>query len=240
LKNKLRSLYMLELLDAQLDVLREDRGDLPEKVNELEANVTGLSQKIEECDTMLRVGHAERERKLREQEEYQEKIKRYQQQQMQVRSNKEYDALSNEIDMATQLIETYEADVERFAEEAEVIAEHKTEYEAEFATLSAELGEKKKDLEKILQENAEEETELLKKRGAVLKDVTDDDLEAYQRIRNAKGKAVVPVRRSSCSGCFNIVPPQKILELKKFAKVYTCEHCGRILVPEELTQEVKS
>jgi predicted nucleic acid-binding Zn-ribbon protein len=238
LKSKLRSLYLLELLDTQLDSLREDRGDLPEKVHELEANVLALKEKIDECDTILEVGAAERTRKEKDTLEYQEKIKKYQSQQLQVRSNKEYDALSNEIDMATQLISAYEADVERFIEEAELIRERKLQHQAEYEVLDGELQEKKKDLDEILQLNAEEEAALMKRRVVAVRDVPESDLVAYTRIRRAKGRAVVPVKRSSCSGCFNVVPPQKILELKKFAKVYTCEHCGRILVPEEFSQEV--
>ena len=51
-----------------------------------------------------------------------------------------------------------------------------------------------------------------------------------------KGKAVVPVKRGACGGCFNRVPPQRILELRQNARVHTCERCGRILVSDEITE----
>ena len=52
----------------------------------------------------------------------------------------------------------------------------------------------------------------------------------YERIRKAKqGVAVVPINKSSCGGCFNQVPPQIIIELRKKDMIRTCEYCGRIL-----------
>jgi uncharacterized protein len=239
LENQLRSFYLLELLDTELDELKEQRGDLPEKVNQLEESVGTLKAKIEECDTILKVGESERVRKERETLEYIEKIEKYKGQQLHVHNNKEYDALTHEIEMAESLIETYEADIERFTDEAELIRDRKVNFQSEFETQSEELKEKKKDLTEILQLNAEEENILVKQREIALKDLSADDMEAYSRIRNAKGKAVAPIKRNSCSGCFNVVPPQKILEIKKHNRLYTCEHCGRILVSEEISRQVK-
>jgi predicted nucleic acid-binding Zn-ribbon protein len=60
----------------------------------------------------------------------------------------------------------------------------------------------------------------------------------YERIRKAKGGlAVVPVKRNACGGCYNAVPPQKVLELRRNNKIYTCEHCGRILVSDEIVEK---
>jgi len=53
-------------------------------------------------------------------------------------------------------------------------------------------------------------------------------------LKAKNGKAVVPVRRNACGGCYKKVPPQTILELRKNSKVMTCEHCGRILVSDEI------
>ena len=70
--------------------------------------------------------------------------------------------------------------------------------------------------------------------------VIKKDYQTYDRIRKAKdGKAVVPVSRNSCGGCFNRVPPQKVLELRKNDSMLTCERCGRILISDEIVENAK-
>ena len=48
--------------------------------------------------------------------------------------------------------------------------------------------------------------------------------------------AVVPVKKGACGGCFNRVPPQKLLELRQNDRLYTCERCGRIIVSDEIAE----
>ena len=239
MKKKLISLYTLETLDTALNELREERGDLPEKVEKLEAEVREYEEKLVECDKILSVGASERVKKEKETLEIIDKIEKYKKQLLNVQTNKEYDALTKEIEDAEARINTDESDIERFTDEAVLIKGRKQQYEELYQAVRAELEEKRKDLDEILQVNAEEENTLTKRREAVLKDIKPEDYKTYTRIRDAKGKAIAPIKRNSCSGCFNVVPPQKILEIKKYNKVYTCEHCGRILVTDDLTEEIK-
>ena len=239
MKNKLRSLYMLQLLDAELDELRESRGDLPDAVEGLAAHVLELQTRIEESSAALKIGATERSRKEKETLELIAKIDKYKTQQLQVQSNKEYDALTHEIDMAETVIRQYEEDIERFTSEAETIKAKKDAHDEQLTGLAAELAEKQDELKAVLAVTEEEENKLVSKREEALAHILPDDLEVYTRIRNARGKAIAPIRRGSCSGCYNIVPPQLILEIKKHNRVYHCEHCGRILISEDLAAETK-
>ena len=239
MKNKLRSLYMLQLLDAELDELRESRGDLPDAVEGLAAHVLELQTRIEESSAALKIGATERSRKEKETLELIAKIDKYKTQQLQVQSNKEYDALTHEIDMAETVIRQYEEDIERFTSEAETIKAKKDAHDEQLVGLAAELAEKQEELKAVLAVTEEEENKLVSKREEALAHILPDDLEVYTRIRNARGKAIAPIRRGSCSGCYNIVPPQLILEIKKHNRVYHCEHCGRILISEDLAAETK-
>ncbi|MDH4071460.1 MAG: C4-type zinc ribbon domain-containing protein [Ignavibacteria bacterium] len=45
---------------------------------------------------------------------------------------------------------------------------------------------------------------------------------------------MVPVKRGACGGCFAKVPPQRMLELRQNSRMYHCEHCGRIIVSDEI------
>jgi hypothetical protein len=142
------------------------------------------------------------------------------------------------METAEKTIAVYEAEIEDFMTQSEELRELKEKLESDLAELGSTLEEKRSELEDILQTTREEERVLEKKREDALSAVSKDDLEMYNRIRGAKnGKAVAPVRRGSCSGCYNVVPPQLILEIKKHDQLYICEHCGRILVSEEIATE---
>ena len=237
MKNKLRALYLLQIFDTELDELRDMRGDLPETVRQLERAAQELQDKIDTYDRALSDGADERTRKEKETVEFLAKIERYKGQQLQVKNNKEYDALTREIEIAESTIIAYEQEIEQFAADVVDIKNRKSQDEEQLQLLQTELSEKRVELEEVLAATEEEERELERKRTEALQYVDVSDLEMYQRIRKAKGKAVTPIRRGSCSGCYNVVPPQLILEIKKNNKFYACEHCGRILISEELAQE---
>ncbi|MCH5684983.1 C4-type zinc ribbon domain-containing protein [Niabella sp. W65] len=66
-------------------------------------------------------------------------------------------------------------------------------------------------------------------------------LTSYEKIRGnfRNGLAVVPVVRDACGGCFYSIPPQKQSEIKQHKKIIACENCGRILVDEELHNNIE-
>ena len=238
MKTKLQSMYLLQLLDSELDELRELRGDLPETVNQLEAQAQDLEEKVANCEGALKKGLVERDRKEKDSLVLIAKIEKYKGQQLEVHNNREYDALTREMEPAEKTIAAYELEIEEFVVRSEQLNELREKLAAEFQELGTLLEEKRSELEEILATTNEEEIVLVKKRDTALSAVSKSDLEMYNRIRSAKnGKAVSPIRRGSCSGCYNVVPPQLILEIKKHDQLYICEHCGRILVSEEIATE---
>jgi len=239
LKQKLRSLYLLQLLDTELDELRELRGDLPEAVNKLESQVAELESQIQEYDAFLKNGAVDRQRKEKESLELIDKIERYKQQQLSVKNNKEYDALTHQIETAEATIAQFEEEIELYTDEASEVKDKLVELEKECVELKERLAEKRVELDDIMSTTKAEEEEFDKKRATALKDVTEGDFQMYQKIRDAKKTAIVTINRESCSGCYNVVPPQLILEIKKNDRLHICEHCGRILVSEEIAKETK-
>ncbi|PLX24763.1 MAG: hypothetical protein C0600_12815 [Ignavibacteria bacterium] len=237
MKSILQSLYLLQLLDTELDDLRELRGDLPETVNVMAEDLSQVEGRIEECVEALKKGAVERAQMESQSLELIAKIDKYKGQQLEVTNNKEYDALTREMEAAENTIATNEEAVEQFAERAEELKSSQAEFETRRDELQKELEVKREELKEILAATAEEEKGLEAKRESTLAEIKERDLVLYNRIREAKGKAVAPIKRGSCSGCYNVVPPQMILEVKKNDRLFICEHCGRILVSEEIAQE---
>jgi predicted nucleic acid-binding Zn-ribbon protein len=212
------------------------KGDLPDIVDRQRADLAALEKKLNTSEDKLKQSRLDRERADGEILALAEKIERYKGQQLEVKSNRQYDALTREIETAEQKSGQLARSME--AAEGQLVTS-RTDADAlraEIDTLKAELTEREAELEVVNKEHEAAENELKHKREKIAVRLDAGDRERYDRIRKAKGgKAVVAVRRNACGGCFSRVPPQKILELRKYDHLFICEHCGRILISEELT-----
>jgi predicted nucleic acid-binding Zn-ribbon protein len=108
------------------------------------------------------------------------------------------------------------------------------------ADKEANLKHKKGELEKIIAETDKEEKSFRKESEEAKTKVDPRLLQAYEKIRKnyRNGLAVVTVERDSCGGCFNAIPPQRQAEIRQHKKIIVCEHCGRILVDNDLEASV--
>lgn len=164
-----------------------------------------------------------------------ENQKRFKAQLYQVRNNKEYDALTKEIDHTEEQITKMEAENESLVDLSKSLSQQIEENLPALDELQKGLKEKEADLKEIIKANEREELKLQAERKKIEGQVKKADVSVYMRIRKAKkGKAVVTIKRSACSGCHNIVPSQRQLEIRRNNKLFFCEYCGRILVSQEI------
>ncbi len=238
--NRLKVLYQLQLVDDQLDELEELRGDLPNMVRSLESRINEIKEEIKLKETEQKESVEKRALNEEEIEKLKESQKKFKAQLYQVRNNKEYDALTKEIDHSDEQISKLEAENDALADLSKSLSSQIDEIKPQLDVLNSELKEKEADLKEIIKVNEKEEMKLLNERKKIEDQVKKPDLSVYTRIRKAKkGKAVATLRRSACSGCHNIVPAQRQLEIRKNNKLFTCEYCGRILVSQEIAEEVE-
>lgn len=237
MEDKLKFLYALQQIDSQLQEVHELKGDLPGIVAELEEKAKVHSDKIKELTNIMKQSKIQRDAADVEIIDLQEKVEKYKGQQLHVKSNKQYDALTKEIEMAEERSVKLEKEMEVLEGRMQVA---KTDLEAAkllHEEVAAELEEKQKELGVINSEHEDEELRLKHQREKVLVRVDKMDYERYERIRRAKnGKAVVAIKRGACAGCFKSVPPQKILEIRQNSRFYICEHCGRIIVSDQIIE----
>lgn len=239
--NRLKILYQLQLVDDQLDQLEELRGDLPSMVRTLETRINELKEEIRVKETEQKESVEKRTQNEEEIEKLKESQKKFKAQLYQVRNNKEYDALTKEIDHSEEQISKLEAENDALADLSKSLTSQIEEVKPQLDELIIELKEKEADLKEIIKVNEKEESKLQEERKKIEDQVKKPDLSIYTRIRKAKkGKAVATIKRSACSGCHNIVPSQRQLEIRKNNKIFTCEYCGRILISQEIADEVKA
>lgn len=232
IERKLLALYSMQLIDSQIDKIRSIRGELPLEVQDLEDEIAGLETRIEKFENeanLLNQGIAEKKNAIKESLAL---IKRYEEQQMNVRNNREYDSLSKEVEYQTLEIQLSEKRIREYTSRIEELTKEIEAARLKLNEKAADLEVKRTELHSIVEETEKEELELAAKTKSFEDQVEDRLLIAYKRIRsNARnGLAVVQIERDACGGCFNKIPPQHQLDIRMHKKVIVCEYCGRILV----------
>ncbi|MCD6336574.1 MAG: hypothetical protein J7M27_14855 [Candidatus Latescibacteria bacterium] len=223
----------LQSIDHRINQLRRDKGDYPKRMEILEGELREAEEvlqaqqdRIAELKKMGR--HYERELA-----QANEALKSREARLYEVKTNKEYDALQQEIEVWREGVDQNEASLEetmtelegltaKTEEETEASKEVKQARQAEIESLKSKLG--------VIEEQIEREQQAREK---LTQRVRPRLLAGYERIRKAKGDAVARVTRQACGGCFTRLPPQLMVELRKRSRIIYCENCGRMLVWDE-------
>jgi hypothetical protein len=238
-EEKLRALFSLQLVDSEIDKIRTLRGELPLEVQDLEDEVEGLETRINNLKSEVTELEKSIVSKTNEITTSQGLIKKYEDQQNNVRNNREYDSLSKEVEFQTLEIELCNKKIREFTVQVAEKKEVMTEAQAALDERKRDLDGKKGELEDITRDTQKEEEQLDERSKMLQTKIEERLLTAYKRIRiNARnGLAVVSVQRDACGGCFNQIPPQRQLDIRSRKKIIVCEYCGRILVDDEIVSE---
>jgi len=240
-EEKLRALFDLQSVDSKIDDFKRLRGELPLEVQDLEDEIAGLQTRIQNFEEEVVKQNESINKKRNEIKESLTLIKKYTEQQNNVRNNREFDSLSKEIEFQNLEMELCEKRIKEYTikikdkqdiiDESKIILDERT----------ADLDNKRNELNSITNETRKEEEELFEKAEKIHETLDERLSNAYKKIRaNARnGLAVVSVQRDACGGCFNKIPPQRQLDVRSRKKIIVCEYCGRILVDPEMETEVK-
>jgi predicted nucleic acid-binding Zn-ribbon protein len=236
---KLEHLVKLQYIDTKLDQLKKLRGDLPDEVQDLEDEVEGYKTRL----TRFQDDIKELEENIKKHKtgikDSEKLIQKYQEQQMNVRNNREYDAITKEIELQELEIQIYEKKIKESFEKIEKKKEDIAAIELTIQEREDDLNNKKEELQSILGDSQDEEEKLLKDREKATKKIEPKLLKYYDKLRNnlSNGLAVVTVKRGAAEGCNIVIPPQKIAEIKEKKKIVIDEHSGRILADVDMPIE---
>ena len=238
---KLDALIKIQAIDSKLDALEKVQGALPDEISDLEDELAGYETRVEKYNDDLKELEDEINNKKMAIKDSLKMIEKYETQQSNVRNNREYDALSKEIELQTLEIQISE---KRIKEAEDRIIAKKEEIENTVGIKEErqkDLESKKKELSIITGESEDEANKLIKDREKAAKQIDERFYLAYKKIRNnaRNGLAVVSVKRDACGGCFAVVPPQRQVEIKDRKKIIVCENCGRILADVDVAAVVE-
>ena len=234
MQEKIMALYELQKIDSAIDEINKVKGELPLEVQDLEDEIAGLNTRVENINAEIEELNSLTRQRKREVDQAKIMINNYKEQQNNVRNNREYDAITKEIEYQELEIELAEKRLKEYAatmktkkalvdETAELVEERSIDYKA-----------KKEELDSIEAETAQQVAELTAEADKAKEPIDERLLTAYNRIRKNvhNGLAVVTVTRDACGGCFNRIPPQRQVDIRQGKKLIVCEYCGRILVSE--------
>ena len=240
MQEKILALYELQKIDSKIDEINKIKGELPLEVQDLEDELAGLNTRIEHINGEIEELNALTKQRKREVDQAKILIGNYKEQQNNVRNNREFDAITKEIEYQELEIELAEKRLKEYSAGVKAKKLQLEEAEAVADGRAADLAAKKSELEGIEAETAPLVAEYAAQGERVKEKIDERLLAAYDRIRRnvRNGLAVVTVKRDACGGCFNRIPPQRQVDIRQGKKIIICEYCGRILVadPDE-TQE---
>ena len=235
-ERKLIELYTLQQIDSKIDKIRIIRGELPLEVQDLEDEIAGMETRIAKFNEEL-------EKFSKDIVDYKNKIKeatalikKYEEQQNNVRNNREYESLTKEIEYQSLDIQLCEKRINDCTKKSEMLKISLNETNARLEERKGDLELKKNELSSIVEETEKEEQELMVRSQESEQLIEERLLTAYKRIRkNARnGLAVVKIERDACGGCYNKIPPQHQLDIRMHKKIIVCEYCGRILIDQDI------
>ena len=235
-ERKLIELYTLQQVDSKIDKIRIIRGELPLEVQDLEDEIAGMETRItkfnEELEKFAK-DIADYKNKIKEATSL---IKKYEEQQNNVRNNREYESLTKEIEYQSLDIQLCEKRINDFTKKSEMLKISLNETNTRLEERKGDLELKKNELSSIVEETEKEEQELMVRSQESEQLIEERLLTAYKRIRkNARnGLAVVKIERDACGGCYNKIPPQHQLDIRMHKKIIVCEYCGRILIDQDI------
>ena len=235
-EQRLKNLYKYQTVLSKIDDIRTIRGELPLEVQDLEDEIEGLGARIARLQEDLKGVNSDINRWNEDKIQAQAAIDRCQSHLDDVRNNREYDALSKEIEFQQLEIQLRDKKI-REANEYKRNCEEQVKQSLETREERVrDLEAKRTELEEIIAETRVEEDNL-RNEAKVLESTIDYRLlSSFKRIRknSHNGLGIVYVQRDACGGCFNKIPPQRQLDVRMHKKIIVCEYCGRILIDPEL------
>ena len=231
LQQILYGLIELQEVDKRLDELRAERGDLPLIVEELKAKLDDKKAEAEKCTDKIKEAKIKQRELELSIDELKTKYDKYEEQLYQVKTNREYDAITLETETVKQQLEEAKKEIE--ATQIIIVENEskKKEIDDELKKLEDEYEDNTVELNTKMNETAEEENLLQHERDIIIKKSNPEIIKTYELVRQARsGQGIANIQGNVCGGCFSYIPPQKIVEVKKMKEIYTCEFCGRILV----------
>jgi Zn-ribbon protein, possibly nucleic acid-binding len=239
LKENLSLLIQLQECDSQLVKLSAKKKILPENIDKLDKEFSSFKEGIEKNKIKydeLKSHRAESENKVKKLNEGMVKTK---ERMLEVKNNKEYQAMLKEIEVAESSRGDIETEIISILEELDKLSVLVKKDEETLKRSKDKYEQEKKIIEDDLNTIDADVVDWEKKRIDLQKNVPDDLLSRYEKIKKRnKGVGVISVWKAVCNGCHMNIPPQLYNELQKSNELLSCPNCNRIIYFQDMEKPV--
>jgi len=226
----LNKLIDLQQVDSRVAALKAEVAALPAEVRQIEAKLAGSQARVEAVKAAMKADENARRKHESDIQDQQQKISKYRDQSLNVKTNQEYKALLSEIEQAEAEIRKLEDKILEIMVTADA---RKEELKQAEAALKADAAENEREKEHARQQTAEDEkalAELNAQRQQLRANISDDTLRHYDRVMKLRRSALSAVHDDQmCSVCRVILRPQVYQDVVKGEDMVYCDSCQRIL-----------
>lgn len=230
MNSDVQKLIDLQEVDLRMSALRAEIAALPKEVALIEAKLAGSKAAVEKAQNGIKADDSARRKHESDIKDQQEKISKYRDQSLKVKTNQEYKALLSEIEHAEGEIRKLEDKVLEIMVAADTRKEALKQAES---ALKADTAENDKEKTHAREQTAKDEkllSELTAKRNELRTGISDDTLAHYDRLLKSRGSALAAVHGDQmCSACRVLLRPQVHQDVMKGDEILICDSCKRIL-----------
>jgi predicted nucleic acid-binding Zn-ribbon protein len=230
LNSDLQHLIKLQDLDLTVERLRRRIADLPAAQAALDARIAERTAAVAAIKDRVAESQSARREIEKELAAVQTRLSRYKDQLMEVKTNKEYQAMQHEIAAAEQNVRGHEDRLLDRMEEGETLAAALKTAEAELKAAQAEVATTRQQLE---EEGRSLEAEIVRAagdRGQVAGQLSKQALALFEHVsKHRRGVALSEARDGHCTQCHVRLRPQVFNDVRRNDGLIQCESCSRIL-----------
>lgn len=236
LKKQISSLVRLQTIDSEIYALQAEKGAKPQEIKTLEVDFAEKKQHLADLEKDFLDLQKQRKDIELELSSKEENIKKLQTQLYSLKTNKEYQAMLQQINDAKADVSVIEDKILQLLDQIDKVKsnrdEEKRKLQEEEEVFNAEI----KKIDDRIKEIDDRLAQLESLRIQVTPEIDPKILAQYERILyNREGLAIVSAAGNSCQGCNMLVPPQVINLIRMYERIVTCEVCNRILYINEDT-----
>ncbi len=229
-KEQINLLARIQVEDNILDRLRQRIHESPSKIQESEANLQSLVDAFEADKARLKDVKTLQRQSEREVEDGQERIKKSKARLLNIKSNKEYQAVLKEIEETQRANREREDQILTYMEELDLLQRRLKDKETELERVRRLHEEEKSAHQEELQEAQAQVTEHEIERRDMAAAVDAEVFNIYNRLKSRlDGQVVAWVENATCSACNMNIPPQMYNELQRMDALRFCPNCDRII-----------
>jgi uncharacterized protein len=226
----IHKLIDLQQVDSRISAVKAEIAALPAEVREIEAKLAVSKARVDSVQTAIKADENARRKYESEIQDQQQRISKYRDQSLAVKTNQEYKALLSEIEQAEAEIRKREDKILEIMVAADTRKEELKQ--AEVALKAASVANEK-EKEHARQQTAEDEKELAGLNGQrqeLRAQIDENTLRHYDRVFKLRHSALSAVHEDQmCSVCRVILRPQVFQDVMRGEEMLTCDSCQRIM-----------